>query len=825
MTTSLKKKIIWRFSTFVALAMSAITIVVALMISSVLNQQLRQSLTQEANSTLERIEYKLSFLAEQAKVFSKNHFVINSLIDVDGRKLYLPELTKNFNQFEGIESLAVVDFSGKLIYGTKNNQESYADLSKFRKVLETGKSFIGVDKISLNIIIAEPIIYYDTPQGAIISEFAFTDIVKRASVKSDDLYYKVFVQDNLLDSHHYKKNNSYISVSVKGDEGTPFLKKLNFKLEFGKLSSVYYLPVRENIIRLIMISIMVICLAIVLSARIGATFSNPILELCDKVSTGNNCSPTGTNDELETLAKTFDNQNLEVLSAKQELEERVVLRTKELSASNKQLKSEINTRKKTEIQLKDAKEQAEQANLAKSRFLANMSHEIRTPMNAILGYSQILLRNKSLTNDSKDAIRTIDSSGKNLLKMINEILDISKIEAGKMELNSIVFDLNDLINNLSSLFELRCRQKQLKWEVKGFSNPVLVQGDEIKLRQILVNLLGNSIKFTDSGEISLSVTALDQKKYRFDIVDSGCGIPADAQKNIFNAFEQEEQGSKRGGTGLGLAISKKHLELMGSDLLLKSEVNKGSHFYFTLTLPPAKEMVISQELNYDFVMHLSPEYKVKALVVDDVQENRDVLTKLLSSIGVEVMEAKNGREGVKKTIENHPDIVFMDMRMPVMRGEEAVELILQEFDKDSIKIVAITASAFDHRRDYFLEMGCSEYISKPFKVEQIFNCINKLLDVEFIYSENDASKIEFSQLNMPDFNKFSIPQDIYKNLYNSVSLYNISETEKTLKQWEQDDRNSKQLTDHIWHLLKSYDMEAIIKVLESTSKTKINLSH
>ncbi|GEM_PF-939567 len=495
------------------------------------------------------------------------------------------------------------------------------------------------------------------------------------------------------------------------------------------------------------------------------------------------------------------------------------LRAKQIELAHGKLENEIEKTKQAEKRTLAAKEEAEKANRAKSLFLANMSHEIRTPMNAILGYSQILFKRKNLDDDTKDAIRTIDNSGKNLLTLINDVLDISKIESGKMEIKLSDFDLSALIDSLSNLFELRCKQKELQWTVRGFSSPKIVRGDEAKLRQVLVNLLGNAIKFTDSGIIQFTITTIEKDLYRFNVIDTGTGIPVNAQSKIFEAFQQDEEGGKKGGTGLGLAIVKKQLELMEADLFLESKVNEGSHFYFDLHLPQSVNKVNSHNATKDSFFHLAPGYRAKALVVDDVKENRDVLSKLLAEIGLEIIEATNGKEGVEKTKEDHPDIVFMDLRMPIMRGEEALKIIQEELGRDRVKIVAITASVLDRKRENYLSMGFHEYISKPFKEEEVFNCLNELLNVEFVYEDVGVSEDKNSDLEGLDETQFSMPEDLYERMMKSASINNLTKMEELFEEMRRNNV-SEQLVERLNYFLKKYDMKKVLKILESVSTTK-----
>ena len=507
-----------------------------------------------------------------------------------------------------------------------------------------------------------------------------------------------------------------------------------------------------------------------------------------------------------------------MVSRTRQVENEVRVRTGELTQANENLKLENQARSKAEKDLNAAKEEAELANQAKSNFLANMSHEIRTPMNAILGYSQILKGKPHLDPEQKTNIDNILRSSDHLLQIINDILDISKIEAGKMELNPSDFDLIELIHGIAAMFQPRCREKQIEWHLEcPKEDSIRVRGDEIKLKQILINLLGNAVKFIETGEIKLRVIPGNGNRYLFEVIDTGKGIPREFQKSIFEPFHQEAEGTKKGGTGLGLAIVKKQVELMDGKLFLDSKPGKGSRFSFTLHLPSPLEDVPPPRKLETKNFHLADGFHVKALVVDDNEQNRDVLSQILRSAGIEVQTAVNGQEAIEQIRLQSPDIVFMDLRMPVMDGFQALEAIKKEFDSSNVKTVAISASAFEHQQESTLQKGFDDFISKPFHVENIFNSLAKLLEVRFISDEEIASQEILDPEKIIDLPKIKLPKSLLNKLKEAADLSSLTDLKIYMQELESHGEDGQSLRQHLRPFVSRYDMNGILSLLEKVN--------
>jgi PAS domain S-box-containing protein len=385
----------------------------------------------------------------------------------------------------------------------------------------------------------------------------------------------------------------------------------------------------------------------------------------------------------------------------------------------------------------------QQANRAKSVFLANMSHEIRTPMNAILGFSQLMLRDHDLTPRQCQYLGTINRSGEHLLALINDILEMSKIEAGRTTLNPSTFDLPVLLKDLEMMFRVRTNEKKLSFSVEMLGDvPQFIVGDINKLRQVFINLLGNAVKFTEQGGVAMRVRA-DRESAKgacllVEIEDTGPGISPDEQDKLFRHFEQTKTGREAGtGTGLGLAISQEFVRLMGGAITVNSHVGKGSVFAIRLPLNKGDAQAVQAKDKLLQVLRLQPgQAACRVLIADDIEDNRELLAQLLAPVGFEIRMATNGAEAIHEFEQWRPHLILMDFRMPVMDGHEAIRQIRSMAGGEIPKIIAVTASAMEENRQELLGIGANDFISKPFRDADLFQKIHAQLGVEYEYAEH-----------------------------------------------------------------------------------------
>lgn len=406
-------------------------------------------------------------------------------------------------------------------------------------------------------------------------------------------------------------------------------------------------------------------------------------------------------------------------------------------------------RQRSEEQLREAKEKADTANEAKSQFLANMSHELRTPLNGVLGYAQILERDTELGERQLEAVQVIKSSGEHLLGLINDVLDLSKVEAAKIELEPDTFRFDVFLESIRKAFAARGAEQGIRF-VTDFDDTTdtTVIADERRLRQVLFNLIGNALKFTDEGEVRFAVQRRGSYT-RFEVVDTGPGIAENEIAHIFEPFHQAGNRERRTkGTGLGLTISRTLVRLMGAELEVESQLGKGSRFWFALELPATGETQLLRGPDEPQIEGYAGARR-RILLVDDRPQNRQVLREMLEPLGLQISEANDGREALVVAARTKPDLVLMDLHMPDMDGLQTTRIIRRATWGRGMPVVAISGSAYDLNRQACLDAGCNDFLAKPFRARDLMAVISRLLGLEWIYLESPGSAEPSAEATIP----------------------------------------------------------------------------
>lgn len=476
---------------------------------------------------------------------------------------------------------------------------------------------------------------------------------------------------------------------------------------------------------------------------------------------------------------------------------------------------DISGRIERDAELLRAKESAEAATRAKSEFLTNMSHELRTPLNGVLGYSQLLQRDRTLSASQRDALEAIARCGSQLLELINDVLDLSKIEAGRFDIEEASTDITRLVDDLKFVVAEAAERKELALtSAIGPDVPRSVVLDGRRLRQVLLNLLGNAVKFTAEGSVRLSVSRAGESLL-FEVTDTGPGIEPDALTKIFAAFVQTKTGAAAGGTGLGLAICDRLITMMGGELKVESALGQGSRFWFTLPLVQSRGQSPRSELEDfeaglpPFDARLAPGQAITAMVVDDAAANRHILASLLESAGVSVITASGGLEAIDRARADRPHVIFMDLKMDDLHGLEATRRLARDPATSAIPVVAVTASALNNSRQRARDAGCVDYLSKPVRAQLLFGMLRTHLGARFVSDSEPAVASD------PDLTAFDRRSEISHRLRGAIALGDVGAIQELARHLQTGSGTEAAVGERMNRLVTNFDFDGLNELVDS----------
>lgn len=480
---------------------------------------------------------------------------------------------------------------------------------------------------------------------------------------------------------------------------------------------------------------------------------------------------------------------------------------RKLTRANDELEGRVAERTS---ELAIAKEEADRANQAKSDFLASMSHELRTPLNGVLGYAQVLKRSSSLGDREKQGVNIIYQCGSHLLSLINDVLDLAKIEARKLELVPNAVHFPAFLQGVVEICRIRADRKAIEFIYHPPENlPTAAIIDEKRLQQVLINLLGNAIKFTDAGSVSLEVEVLEspspeRQRLRFSVIDTGVGMKPEELATIFQPFEQVgDRQKKTEGTGLGLSISRQIVKLMGFQLQVESELGRGSTFWFEIEVAESREWVAASQIVEQGAISGYQGEKRRILVVDDRWENLSVLVSLLEPLGFEVAEAENGREAWKTIQQSTPDLVITDLMMPEMNGYELLAAIRASETCKDIVAIASSASIFESNQQEAIDAGANIFLPKPVQADQLLQAIQKHLKLEWVYQESDTDSRNASDAIVPP------SQEVLEQLLELVRDGDIQGIKEVVKERLESDETFAAFGGELLQLANSFQLKGL----------------